>query len=682
MRWPLFYINRKYIFAYMKKVCSLLVFAAAFAGSVYAQIVTVPTPITLEWVPDSCISISDFNLNNGASFVFKDHDFYSAETRQIYSDLISSPKKTLEGFVERLCPIAGVALETTTDGKRIAVLDTSANSTIVIPPNFKADSLVFNRKFSEGVYSTIALPFKIETSRIHGAEFYEFDGITYDSTIGKYVAQWVGLSLDSIEANVPYVIKPTAETMTIDMDSSVEWDSTGAKVSKLGNWSFVSTMDKKSWETGSEEIGRVFGIAANAKDSVNSNGDSTHIKPGDFVKVVAGAWIRSLRGYLLYTSGTQKNAAPPAYAAPDKNVESIEDVDQIVSVFKSPKVEIITWNSTSCVDISGFSNGTTIQPDGGDFYDGVSIISTGKKKNKMNNSDSLCPIAGVTLKTENGKSVATLDASADTVVMPPNFKADSVVFKRTFTINTNSTISFPFSVPAGNVAGAEFFEFTGVAYDSTEKKWFANMQSVSSDSILANIPYIVVPTATEITIKGSVNFASTYGCANEACKASVGKWNFVALYERKDFAGDEIGKTYGFAANSKVTDGKNISAGQFVRVKEGAFIRPMRGYLVYVNNVQQARPAALGMSFAPSAETIENLPSTIEVRIISSGVTEVDSSDTAADSGDKEVREKNTTSIGVKKVHAGEMDVKVWYDIRGRKINKKPTTKGAYYMHF
>ena len=118
----------------MKKVCALLFFVAAFAVSAYAQLGT-PTPITLEWVPDSCISISDFNLNNGVSFVFEGHDFYSAETRLIYSNSIASPKKTLENVVERLCPIAGVALNTTAEGKRIAVLDTSANSTIVIPPS-------------------------------------------------------------------------------------------------------------------------------------------------------------------------------------------------------------------------------------------------------------------------------------------------------------------------------------------------------------------------------------------------------------------------------------------------------------------------------------------------------------------------------------------------------------------
>lgn len=659
----------------MKKVCASLLSVAALACSAYAQLGT-PTPITLEWVPDSCISISDFKLNNGASFVFEGHDFYSAETRLIYSNSIASPKKTLENVVERLCPIAGVALDTT-GGKRIASLDTSAEASIVIPPNFKVDSLVFNRKFSAGVYSTISLPFSIEISKIHGAEFYEFDGITYDSTSKEYIANWSALdpSIELLKANIPYTIKPSAEQITFDMDSNIVWDDSGAKTYKLGDWSFVGTLDKKAWEAGNEEIGRAFGIAANAKDSVNSKGDSTHIKPGDFVKVAAGAWIRSMRGYLMYTPSATQNPAPSVSAVPSKNPapslldDFIDFLEQIISNFEKNNTNTVAWNSTSCVDISELKNGWYIQPDGGDFYDGKSIISEKIRKKDLNNKDSLCPVSGVSLATKESKgksiTIATLDASADTVVIPPNFKADSVEFKRTFTINTNSTISFPFSVPVGNVAGAEFFEFTGVAYDSTEKKWFANMQSVSSDSILANIPYIVVPTATDIKIKGGVKFASTYGCANEACKASVGKWNFVAPYERKDFAGDEIGKTYGFAANSKVTDGKNISAGQFVRVKEGAFIRPMRGYLVYEQTAPQARPAAFGKSFAPAVESVEDLPSSIEVRIIN-----------PASSDDSE---EKTTAIGARKPHAGELKVEKWYDIRGRRLDKKPATKGSYY---
>lgn len=659
----------------MKKVCASLLSVATLAGSAFAQF-GASMPTSFDWVPGTCVEISSNNLNNGGTINLNGHDFYSSEKRVIYSGSITSAKISLAG-VTTLCPIAGVALETTTDGKRIASLDTSAEASIVIPPNFKVDSLVFNRKFSAGVYSTISLPFSIEMSKIHGAEFYEFDGITYDSTSKEYIANWSAFdpSIELLKANIPYTIKPSAEQITFDMDSNIVWDDSGAKTYTQGDWSFVSTLDKKTWEEGDKDIGRVFGIAANAKDSVNSKGDSTHIKPGDFVKVAAGAWIRALRGYLMYTPSATQNPAPSVSAVPSKNPapslldDFIDFLEQIISNFEKNNTNTVAWNSTSCVDISELKNGWYIQPDGGDFYDGKSIISEKIKKKDLNNKDSLCPVSGVSLATKESKgksiTIATLDADANLIVIPPNFKADSVVFKRTFTINTNSTISFPFSVPVGNVAGAEFFEFTGVAYDSTEKKWFANMHSVSSDSILANTPYIVVPTATDIKIKGGVKFASTFGCANEACKASVGKWNFVAPYERKDFAGDEIGKTYGFAANSKVTDGKNISAGQFVRVKEGAFIRPMRGYLVYEQTAPQARPAAFGKSFAPAVESVEDLPSSIEVRIIN-----------PASSDDSE---EKTTAIGARKPHAGELKVEKWYDIRGRRLDKKPATKGSYY---
>ena len=63
------------------------------------------------------------------------------------------------------------------------------------------------------------------------------------------------------------------------------------------------------------------------------------------------------------------------------------------------------------------------------------------------------------------------------------------------------------------------------------------------------------------------------------------KWDFKGTYQPRYWSDsenpEEIGKVYGFAGNTKDVDGQIVLAGDFVRAKSGAKIRPTSCYLMW-----------------------------------------------------------------------------------------------------
>ena len=108
-------------------------------------------------------------------------------------------------------------------------------------------------------------------------------------------------------------------------------------------------------------------------------------------------------------------------------------------------------------------------------------------------------------------------------------------------------------------------------------------------------------------------------------------------------------------------DGKQIQAGQFVKGKAGAFIRPLRAYLKYNPKKKALAKDADGESVA--ALTPDELPTNIDVVFLDeNGQTEA-------------IHSLNT--------HTGEFSNSTtgWYDMKGRKLSKKPTIKGNYFYN-
>ena len=131
-------------------------------------------------------------------------------------------------------------------------------------------------------------------------------------------------------------------------------------------------------------------------------------------------------------------------------------------------------------------------------------------------------------------------------------------------------------------------------------------------------------------------------------------WNFYGTYKGKTWTSSDSDKDYGFAAKSgEAVHGEAVVAGQFVRFTTGAFIKPMRCYLSYVGT--EAPAPARGLTRAAATD---DLPQSITVRLVSAN--------------------GETTDIGTIDTRTGEFTPDGWYDMNGRKLSGKPTTKGVY----
>lgn len=201
-------------------------------------------------------------------------------------------------------------------------------TTFSIPQDIKVDTVVFTRQFTAEGYSTITLPFSIESSKINeGAntfaklkEVKEEDGVFTDA---------VGESTTSLEAYTPYLL--TINSAELLVSGAVTLKKTPEKATTtVGDWSFIGTMAKKRWQDDDKkqnagELGRVYGFAGSA----NKN----NLAIGSFVKAGNKVAILPLRAYLIYNGSEpeKKPAAPGAEYAPAA-VASIDKLPESMRV--------------------------------------------------------------------------------------------------------------------------------------------------------------------------------------------------------------------------------------------------------------------------------------------------------------------------------------------------------------
>lgn len=277
----------------------------------------------------------------------------------------------------------------------------------------------------------------------------------------------------------------------------------------------------------------------------------------------------------------------------------------------------------------------------------------------------------ITIATVDGKCVATLDPDDTTSVNIPNdVTIDQFVYDRGFDGEYHSsgksrgssfmTLCLPFS---GYVEGATLYEIMNIEKRQYETEvWVieAIQSHVSQQNISAGVPYFISANKNvkvsffgdyeggQVILNTSTLSPTKFGANNE--------WEFRGTYNYKKWEeGDsQIGHVYGFAAKDTTTASGSFKAGQFVKVKAGAYIKPMRAYLYY-NKQTLARRGALA-----KATDDEDLPSTIEVVF----------------------KDKNGVIASIHRmdpVTGAVTPVEGWYDMKGRKLNKKPTLPGTYF---
>ena len=263
---------------------------------------------------------------------------------------------------------------------------------------------------------------------------------------------------------------------------------------------------------------------------------------------------------------------------------------------------------------------------------------------------------GVTIKDNGTTKSATLDASQEsTISITSDVVVNAVELNRDFTANQPATVMLPFSLGEGQtVSGGSFYKFSGVTKDGDE--WKA--QFTEETTLKANTPYLFMPSATgkmTFDLNGGTVTLNTTTTGDAGSTAS--NWEFRGTYAKVQWNGtvsdpSDLSKTYGFAKGNAT-----IAAGQFVHFAAGAWLKPMRCYLVY-NGSTEGGTFQNAPSRTRGAASTEELPQTITVVLMSS-------------SGE-------TTAIGTLDTKTGDITLDGWYTMDGRKLEGKPTKKGLY----
>ena len=268
-------------------------------------------------------------------------------------------------------------------------------------------------------------------------------------------------------------------------------------------------------------------------------------------------------------------------------------------------------------------------------------------------------------------------------------RTESLRYNRSFTAGKPMTVMLPFNFTRNRItlAGSnenpsgKFYEFKGIE-ENQDHKWVAVMietgetlsNEVVENTLKANHPYLYVPgESTEHWAMYVSGGFSIFTEGNEGGEKETeynygdgmpwNHWMFKGTYQPRYWSEnehvEEVGKVYGFAGASKEVQGVydntiTVEAGEFVRAKIGAKIRPTSCYLEWVEpQTNNARALTRGAA----AEDVE-LPQSITVKLVSA-------------SGE-------TTSIGEIDTKTGEISLDGWYTMDGVKLSGKPTKKGLY----
>lgn len=257
----------------------------------------------------------------------------------------------------------------------------------------------------------------------------------------------------------------------------------------------------------------------------------------------------------------------------------------------------------------------------------------------------------------NGNKTAKINGDfreKEEAVIDHDIQVNSVTFNRTFNVRSDdtpvySTIMLPFSIKAGEVGGATFYQLSG--FNKVDGKWKEAVVTPIGNNVelTANTPYLLE--ASESTISFNNQSPLTLNTTTGTKSVSFGNWEFRGTYSYIEYADtpDLIGRAYGFAGRNQ----DKFKVGEFVKVGSGAWTSAMRAYLVY-NEGNSSPKSAAGLSTMPF-----DLPETMDVVIVDS--------------------EGKSIGGGTLNTVTGEIRMDRWYDLQGRRLNGKPNTKGTYY---
>ena len=228
------------------------------------------------------------------------------------------------------------------NGKRAEINgEYKGEGTVNIPKDIENVSVEFNRTFTVDKYSTIVLPFGIAAGSVEGAVFYKIDDI--DVKIVGNDTIWGPVHItevtDNIEANMPYLLQPTAtkltfkDPVTLNTSEKHPYGFTKAGV----QWEFRGTYHYFDFGNDSTQlVGKSYGFVA--KDQADG------LKVGQFRWTSSKSYILPMRGYLVYRSvekdengdvnggDSPKNAPMPQYVSQSLLAPSVSSIPEALDV--------------------------------------------------------------------------------------------------------------------------------------------------------------------------------------------------------------------------------------------------------------------------------------------------------------------------------------------------------------
>ena len=360
------------------------------------------------------------------------------------------------------------------------------------------------------------------------------------------------------------------------------------------------------------------------------------------------------------------------------------------------------WHNTTDYIIvqyyySGSGSRNTSIAKGKSFKDEYGVVYSGTLSQSQNTAiggKTLTPYvelncAGVQIFEDQNGRHAVFNGSyggeneTDAVDIPSGITVNSVQFTRDFPTGVYSTTVLPFSVNTAHVIGLKaVLYYNGIrveddkSYIRMKVLWAENgyikdknNKPVHYDHTVmdANTPYMLLMNNSTFTIADDA-YPLTLAKTGPA-ETTLDGWTFRGTWKYKKWGSKQVGSenydsetgnAYGFSA---ATDG-NIKVGDFVRVGEGAWIRPMRAYLVKEGLAQQAR--ANGAYVKRPSVVQEELPEIMSIVI-----------------DDEYGNGKQTTVIGQFNTRTGEIKMipqTRTFDVKGRNVgNKANKARGAYY---
>lgn len=259
-----------------------------------------------------------------------------------------------------------------------------------------------------------------------------------------------------------------------------------------------------------------------------------------------------------------------------------------------------------------------------------------------------------TYENDDGRKEAVIDGSSEeTITIPGDIEVSSVTYDRQFTKNQFSTIVLPFPIDTSNISGGSLYSLNTVVKGPTGKWDTVKVSLITGGTTVANKPYLFKSKEGVLTFTGAVTLKNSSSKVDDVVDNGDGStWTLKGVFSKKTFEdGDaELGRAYGFVA--KATD--KFYAGQFAKAGVGAWLKPMRAYLVYDSGNSMGKSTGVG-----AMPSFADIPETIHVQVLDA--------------------QGNVTETGSLNTVTGEFKMDRWYDLQGRKLNAKPTVQGTYY---